>query len=161
MNIVEAGLADKCEIQLSYAIGVAHPTSIMVDTFGTGKVSNEKLVEIIRENFALRRLPNRVRAFRADRGGGGHRRERECLQARCILRVNGMYRPRAQPDNDSARILRGISACQRQKRRPSPEREAVRLHGGHQRSTDRRAGGNWRRCDPKYFGHGRGYHCNQ
>ena len=53
-NIVAAGLADNCEIQLSYAIGVAHPTSIMVDTFGTGKVSNEKLVEIIRENFDLR-----------------------------------------------------------------------------------------------------------
>lgn len=53
-NIVAAGLADKCEIQLSYAIGVAHPTSVMVDTFGTGKVSDEKLVEIIRENFDLR-----------------------------------------------------------------------------------------------------------
>ncbi len=53
-NIVAAGLADKCEIQLSYAIGVAHPTSIMVDTFGTGKLSEEKLVEIIRENFDLR-----------------------------------------------------------------------------------------------------------
>ncbi len=53
-NIVAAGLADKCEIQLSYAIGVAHPTSIMVDTFGTGKLSNEKLVGIIRENFDLR-----------------------------------------------------------------------------------------------------------
>ena len=53
-NIVAAGLADKCEIQLSYAIGVARPTSIMVDTFGTGKVSDEKLVEIIREHFALR-----------------------------------------------------------------------------------------------------------
>ena len=53
-NIVAAGLADKCEIQLSYAIGVAQPTSIMADTFGTGKVSNEKLVEIIRENFDLR-----------------------------------------------------------------------------------------------------------
>ena len=53
-NIVAAGLADKCEIQLSYAIGVAHPTSIMVDTFGTGKLSNEKFVEIIRENFDLR-----------------------------------------------------------------------------------------------------------
>ena len=53
-NIVAAGLADKCEIQLSYAIGVAHPTSIMADTFGTGKVSNEKLVETIRENFDLR-----------------------------------------------------------------------------------------------------------
>lgn len=53
-NIVAAGLADKCEIQLSYAIGVAHPTSIMVDTFGTGKVSDEKLVEIIRNNFDLR-----------------------------------------------------------------------------------------------------------
>ena len=53
-NIVAAGLADKCEIQLSYAIGVAQPTSIMVDTFGTGKVSEEKLVEIVRENFDLR-----------------------------------------------------------------------------------------------------------
>ena len=53
-NIVAAGLAKKCEIQLSYAIGVAQPTSVMVDTFGTGKVSNEKLVEIIRENFDLR-----------------------------------------------------------------------------------------------------------
>ena len=47
-------MADKCEIQLSYAIGVAHPTSVMVDTFGTGKLSDEKLVEIIRENFDLR-----------------------------------------------------------------------------------------------------------
>lgn len=53
-NIVAAGLADKCEIQLSYAIGVAHPTSVMVDTYGTGKLSNEKLVEIIRSNFDLR-----------------------------------------------------------------------------------------------------------
>ena len=53
-NIVAAGLADKCEIQLSYAIGVARPTSIMVDTFGTGKLSDEKLTEIIRENFDLR-----------------------------------------------------------------------------------------------------------
>lgn len=53
-NIVAAGIAKKCEIQLSYAIGVAHPTSIMVDTVGTGKISDEKLVEIIRENFDLR-----------------------------------------------------------------------------------------------------------
>ncbi|MEG7530368.1 MAG: methionine adenosyltransferase, partial [Hungatella sp.] len=53
-NIVAAGLADRCEIQLSYAIGVAHPTSIMVDTMGTGKLSNEKLVAIIRDNFDLR-----------------------------------------------------------------------------------------------------------
>ena len=53
-NIVAAGLADKCEIQLSYAIGVAQPTSIMADTFGTGKVSDAKLVEIFRENFDLR-----------------------------------------------------------------------------------------------------------
>ncbi|MEQ2558391.1 methionine adenosyltransferase [Lachnospiraceae bacterium CLA-AA-H185] len=53
-NIVAAGLAEKCEIQLSYAIGVAQPTSVMVDTFGTGKISDEKLVEIIRENFDLR-----------------------------------------------------------------------------------------------------------
>ncbi|MFQ8688274.1 MAG: methionine adenosyltransferase [Blautia sp.] len=53
-NMVAAGLADKCEIQLSYAIGVAHPTSISVETFGTGKLENTKLVEIIRENFDLR-----------------------------------------------------------------------------------------------------------
>ncbi len=53
-NLVAAGLADKCEVQLSYAIGVAHPTSIEVDTFKTGKVSDERLVEIIRENFDLR-----------------------------------------------------------------------------------------------------------
>ena len=53
-NIVAAGLADKCEIQLSYAIGVAQPTSVMVDTFGTGKLADERLVEIVRENFDLR-----------------------------------------------------------------------------------------------------------
>jgi len=53
-NIVAAGLADKCEIQLSYAIGVAQPTSVLVDTFGTGKVSNEKLVEAVRDIFDLR-----------------------------------------------------------------------------------------------------------
>ena len=53
-NIVAAGLADKCEIQLSYAIGVAHPTSDSVNTFGTGKLSETKLVEIVRENFDLR-----------------------------------------------------------------------------------------------------------
>ena len=53
-NIVAAGLADKCEIQLSYAIGVAHPTSVRVETFGTGKLPETKLVEIVRENFDLR-----------------------------------------------------------------------------------------------------------
>ena len=53
-NIVAAGLAEKCEIQLSYAIGVAKPTSIMVDTFGTGKLADEKIVDIVRENFDLR-----------------------------------------------------------------------------------------------------------
>ena len=53
-NMVAAGLADKCEIQLSYAIGVARPTSVMVDSFGTGKLSDEKLTEIVRENFDLR-----------------------------------------------------------------------------------------------------------
>ncbi|UJF33239.1 methionine adenosyltransferase [Paenibacillus hexagrammi] len=53
-NIVAAGLADKCEVQLAYAIGVARPVSISVDTFGTGKVSEEKLVELIRKNFDLR-----------------------------------------------------------------------------------------------------------
>lgn len=53
-NIVAAGLAEKCEIQLSYAIGVAEPTSIMVETYGTGRVSNEELIRIIRSNFDLR-----------------------------------------------------------------------------------------------------------
>ena len=53
-NIVAAGLADQCEIQLSYAIGVAQPTSVRVDTFGTGKLSEEQLVAIVRENFDLR-----------------------------------------------------------------------------------------------------------
>ncbi len=53
-NVVAAGLADKCEVQLSYAIGVATPTSVFVDTFGTGKVSDEKLTEIIRKHFDLR-----------------------------------------------------------------------------------------------------------
>ena len=53
-NIVAAGLADKCEIQLAYAIGVAHPVSIHVETFGTGKVENEKIVELIRKHFDLR-----------------------------------------------------------------------------------------------------------
>lgn len=53
-NVVAAGLADKCEVQISYAIGVAQPTSVMVDTFGTGKLSDEKITEIVRENFDLR-----------------------------------------------------------------------------------------------------------
>ena len=53
-NIVAAGLADKCEIQLSYAIGVAQPTSVMVNTFGTGKISDERITQIVRENFDLR-----------------------------------------------------------------------------------------------------------
>ena len=53
-NIVAAGLADKCEIQLSYAIGAAQPTSVMVDTFGTGKIADDELVKIVRENFDLR-----------------------------------------------------------------------------------------------------------
>ena len=53
-NIVAAGLADRCQIQLSYAIGVAKPTSVMVDTFGTGKLSNNRLIEIVKENFDLR-----------------------------------------------------------------------------------------------------------
>ena len=52
--MVAAGLADKCEVQLSYAIGVAQPTSVMVDTFGTGKLSDERITEIVRENFDLR-----------------------------------------------------------------------------------------------------------
>ncbi|MEG0805689.1 MAG: methionine adenosyltransferase domain-containing protein, partial [Lachnospiraceae bacterium] len=53
-NLVAAGLASRCELQLSYAIGVAHPTSIMIDTFGTGKLKEEELVKIVREHFDLR-----------------------------------------------------------------------------------------------------------
>jgi len=53
-NIVSAGLADKCELQVSYAIGVAEPTSISVETFGTGKIADEKIIDLIRENFDLR-----------------------------------------------------------------------------------------------------------
>jgi len=53
-KIVAAGLADKCEVQLSYAIGVSHPISIMVETFGTGKIEEEKIEELIRKNFDLR-----------------------------------------------------------------------------------------------------------
>ena len=52
-NIVAAGLADKCEIQLAYAIGVAHPVSVLVETFGTGKISEDKIAELVRKNFAL------------------------------------------------------------------------------------------------------------
>jgi S-adenosylmethionine synthetase len=53
-NIVAAGLADRCEIQVSYAIGVAAPTSISVQTFGTGRISDSRLIDLIRENFDLR-----------------------------------------------------------------------------------------------------------
>jgi len=53
-NIVAAGLADRCEIQISYAIGVAEPTSITIDTFGTGKISNEAITKLVREHFDLR-----------------------------------------------------------------------------------------------------------
>ncbi len=53
-NIVAAGIADKCEIQLAYAIGVAKPVSIMVDTFGTGKIADDKIVELVEKNFDLR-----------------------------------------------------------------------------------------------------------
>jgi S-adenosylmethionine synthetase len=53
-NIVAAGLADRCEIQISYAIGVSEPTSISINTFGTGKLSDEKIVELVREQFDLR-----------------------------------------------------------------------------------------------------------
>ena len=53
-NVVAAGLADKCEIQVSYAIGVAEPTSVMVQTFGTNKIEEEKVVELVNQNFDLR-----------------------------------------------------------------------------------------------------------
>jgi S-adenosylmethionine synthetase len=52
-NIVASGLADRCEVQLAYAIGVAEPVSVLVDTFGTGKVSQQRLTELVRENFKL------------------------------------------------------------------------------------------------------------
>ena len=53
-NIVAAGLADRCEIQVSYAIGVAEPTSVSINTFGTGKISDEKIIQLVREHFDLR-----------------------------------------------------------------------------------------------------------
>ncbi|MFP3427123.1 methionine adenosyltransferase domain-containing protein, partial [Pseudoalteromonas sp. SIMBA_162] len=53
-NVVASGLADKCEIQVSYAIGVAEPTSVSINTFGTGKISDAKIVELVREHFDLR-----------------------------------------------------------------------------------------------------------
>jgi S-adenosylmethionine synthetase len=53
-NIVAAGIADRCEIQLAYAIGIANPVSIMVDTFGTGKIPDEQIIDLIRANFDLR-----------------------------------------------------------------------------------------------------------
>jgi S-adenosylmethionine synthetase len=76
-NLVAAGFADKCEIQLSYAIGVAQPTSIMVDTFNTGKMKDDKIVEIIRENFDLRpagiiRMLNLRRAIYKQTAAYGH-----------------------------------------------------------------------------------------
>ena len=52
-NIVAAGLADKCEIQLAYAIGVAQPVSVLVDTFGTGKIDDDKIADLVRKNFSL------------------------------------------------------------------------------------------------------------
>ena len=72
-NLVAAGYADRLEIQLSYAIGVAKPTSIMVDTFGTGKVSSSKIVEVIRDNFDLRPagMPDGALAGQAPYAGGG------------------------------------------------------------------------------------------
>ncbi len=72
-NIVAAGLADKCEVQLSYAIGVARPVSIMVDTFGTGKISDEQILELVKQNFELRPAGIiqffNLRNLPADRGG--------------------------------------------------------------------------------------------
>ena len=75
-NIVAAGLADKCEIQLSYAIGVAQPTSVMVDTYGTGKVADDERVMIIRIWHNIRKTSNRLHA-----GSGGEDRRREILRA--------------------------------------------------------------------------------
>ncbi len=96
-NIVAAGLAEKCEIQLSYAIGVAHPTSIMVDTFGTGKVADEKLVEIVREQFDLR--PAGIirmldRPFRKKRSGSslGEAGQGGCFKEIFIISVRKDFR---------------------------------------------------------------------
>ena len=72
-NIVAAGLADKCEVQLSYAIGVAKPVSVMIETFGTGKVDEERLLEVVKEHFELRPagiiLAFNLRGLPAERGG--------------------------------------------------------------------------------------------
>jgi len=76
-NIVAAGLAERCEIQVSYAIGVAEPTSISVETFGTGKVNNEKIIELVREHFDLRpkgliAMLDLLRPIYADTAAYGH-----------------------------------------------------------------------------------------
>ena len=76
-NIVAAGLADRCEIQVSYAIGVAEPTSISVDTFGTGRVSDERITELVREHFDLRpygivKMLDLIRPIYRKTAVGGH-----------------------------------------------------------------------------------------
>ncbi|MDP1757764.1 MAG: methionine adenosyltransferase, partial [Pseudohongiella sp.] len=76
-NIVAAGIADRCEIQVSYAIGVAEPTSISVETFGTGKISNERIVQLIREHFELRpkgliKMLDLIRPIYFDTAAYGH-----------------------------------------------------------------------------------------
>jgi S-adenosylmethionine synthetase len=76
-NIVAAGIADRCEIQVSYAIGVAEPTSISVETFGTGKISNERIVQLVREHFELRpkgliKMLNLIRPIYFDTAAYGH-----------------------------------------------------------------------------------------
>src|SRR5690554_667529 len=76
-NIVAAGLADRCEIQVSYAIGVAEPTSISIETFGTGKISNEKIAELVREHFDLRpkgliKMLDLIRPIYFDTAAYGH-----------------------------------------------------------------------------------------
>ena len=124
-NMVAAGLADKCEVQLSYAIGVAHPTSIEVDTFGTGKLSDDRLVEIIREHFDLRPagiikmldLPPPhlqadcgLRPFRKDRCGSavGEVRQGGCAEE---ISVRTEYRRKRLLEPAPQRRLPGLALC--------------------------------------------------
>jgi len=113
-NVVGAGLADKVEVQLAYAIGVAEPVSVMVDTFGTGKVSDEKLVRAIRETFALtprgiiQALGLRNAIYRKTAAYGHFGREEEGFswekldrmeqfEAQCLSRTPRGQRRRASP----------------------------------------------------------------
>ena len=140
-NLVAAGFADKCEIQLSYAIGVAQPTSIMVDTFGTGKLADDRIVEIVRENFDLRpagiitaagrkvqlsRYPGKRWQGRRH-GRVGQRRAERLLQRGSVHHRHRRWRRHHRQRTAGARgalYRRRVQLCQHQRRgvgRPGPE----------------------------------------